>query len=148
MLFEQKFTVPTPRARAWAFLLDVPALGPCMPGVEKVETLDDRNYQGLLKVKVGPISLNLEWKATFEHISPQDYTATVAVQGTDKRVGGAVRAKITMRAQEVSAQETEVSVNSDVSVLGKLGQFGYGIMKKKADDMLGEFASRIRTKLT
>ena len=147
MQFEQKFTLPVDRAKAWQFLMDIPALSTCMPGVQGFEALDDRTFTGAMVVKVGPISINMEAKATVETRDDTAYAAIMSIQGNDRRIGGTVRGKMGLTLREISPAETEVHVSTDVSVLGKIGQFGFSIMKKKADDMLEQFASRIRERL-
>ena len=147
MQFEQKFTLPVDRPRAWQFLMDIPALSTCMPGVQGFEALDDRTFTGAMVVKVGPISINMDTKATIETRDDTAYEAVMSIQGNDRRIGGAVRGKMGLKLREIGPAQTEVNVATDVSVLGKIGQFGFSIMKKKADDMLEQFASRIRERL-
>src|SRR5207248_10895637 len=54
---ETSFDVPVPPERAWALLMDVPRVIPCMPGATLTETVDDANWKAAVKVKLGPISL-------------------------------------------------------------------------------------------
>ncbi|MBI3303754.1 MAG: FAD binding domain-containing protein, partial [Deltaproteobacteria bacterium] len=64
MKFSQRAVIPAAREPLWDFLMDVPKVAKSLPGVETVSQLDDTTYQGTLKVRVGPISLNLQGKIT------------------------------------------------------------------------------------
>jgi carbon monoxide dehydrogenase subunit G len=60
---------------------------------------------------------------------------------------GAVRGKTSMQLRELSAQQTEMEMETDVSILGKIGEFGQPIIRKKADQMLGQFVENIKKQL-
>ena len=61
---------------------------------------------------------------------------------------GAVNGKTSMQLREMSANQTEMEMETDVSILGKIGEFGQPIIRKKADDMLSEFVENIKKQLT
>ena len=58
MLIENDFTVPRSVDDVWAYLLDVEKVAPCMPGAQLTETVDDRNWKGMLKMKFGPVAMS------------------------------------------------------------------------------------------
>jgi uncharacterized protein len=147
MNFTHKITVPAPRDKVWAFVMDIPRVGRCIPGVEKVEALGDNRYRGTVKQRVGPISVTLEGTMTVVEADEQAGRAALTAEGADKRIGGAVRAKMNMNVRELSASETELTVESDVNVLGRLGEFGGAVIKKKADQSMEQFAQNIRTQV-
>ncbi|MBI2304433.1 MAG: SRPBCC family protein [Chloroflexi bacterium] len=147
MLFEQKFVAPAPREKAWDFLMDVATLAQCLPGVEKVETIDDTNYTGIQKVKIGPFSFAFNWKVTLTEMDHDRYTASLVAQGTDNRVASSVRARMSMSLVETSPQETEVRLTSDVSFMGKLGQLGSGLIRRKSEEMMNQFAANMGQRL-
>jgi len=60
MKFEHSATIAAPIERVWAFLMDVPSVAKCAPGVESVEPLGNDRYRGTLKISVGPIRLALQ----------------------------------------------------------------------------------------
>ena len=57
MKIENTFEVDAPVEEAWALLMDVPRVIPCMPGAELTETLDADRWKATMSVKLGPISL-------------------------------------------------------------------------------------------
>jgi carbon monoxide dehydrogenase subunit G len=62
------------------------------------------------------------------------------VQAADKRVNGAVSAKMTLQLVPHTATDTEMTIHTDANIMGKLGEFGQAVMRKKADQIMAEFA--------
>ncbi len=147
MKFSQSVTVPAGREPLWQLLMDIPRVATCLPGVEGVEQLDDETYQGTLKVRVGPISLSLQGRIVLEEKNQDAWRAALRAEAEDRRVAGAMRGKSTMELKELSARETELTVATDVNILGKIGEFGQPIIRKKADQMLNRFIDNIKKEL-
>ncbi len=59
MKFEGTVDIKAPRERVWAFLMDPNRVGPCGPGVESVEVIDDTHYKAKAKVGIGFINANV-----------------------------------------------------------------------------------------
>lgn len=146
MQFHQTCRIPLPREKAWDFLLNVSEVASCVPGVEKVEPIGNDTYQGVMKVGVGPIKISLAGNMKIVEADKSNYHAVMAGEGADKKIGGAVNVKIGMTLNEISANETELIMDTDAQIMGKLGEFGQSVMKKKADGMMQEFAKNISKK--
>jgi len=147
MQLSHKITVEAPRAKVWSFLLDIPRVGKCIPGVERVESLGDNKFKGTVKQRVGPIGVTLEGTMTIVEMDESAGRAAMTAEGSDKRIGGAVRAKMTMSVRELSPSETELTVDTDANIAGRLGEFGGAVIKKKADQTMEQFAKNIRTEV-
>jgi carbon monoxide dehydrogenase subunit G len=145
--FSQRVVIPVAREPLWDFLMDVPKVARSLPGVEAVNRIDDDNYQGTLKVRVGPISLNLQGKIIVEERSRENWRAALRAEASDRMAAGAVKGKTTMQLKEIGPKETELVVETDVNILGKIGEFGQPIIRKKADQMLQEFVGNIKKQL-
>jgi len=145
--FNQRAVIAAAREPLWDFLMDVPKVAQSLPGVEKVEQLDPDTYQGTLKIRVGPIAINLQGKIIVEQRDRESWRATLRADANDRMAAGAVKAKTTMELKELSPTETEMSVDTDVSIMGKIGEFGQPIIRKKADAMLKEFVENIKKQL-
>jgi len=141
--FHHTVIIPAPRDKVWQFLLDIPRVGKCIPGVEKVEPLGDNKYKGTVKQRVGPIGVTLEGTMTVVETDEQAGRAAMTAEGADKRIGGAVRAKMTMNVKEVAPSQTELTVDTDANIGGRLGEFGGAVIKKKADQTMEQFAKNI-----
>ncbi len=147
MKFSQRAVIPVAREPLWDFLMDVPKVAKSLPGVETISQIDDTTYQGTLKVRVGPISLNLQGKIIMEQRDRGSWRAALKAEASDRMVAGAVKGKTTMELKEVGPKETELLVETDVNILGKIGEFGQPIIRRKADQMLKEFVENIKKQL-
>jgi carbon monoxide dehydrogenase subunit G len=127
--------------------MDVPKVAKSLPGVESVKQLDETTYEGMLKVRVGPIGLNLTGKIILEQRDKQNWKAALRAEAADRMAAGAVRGKTSMQLRELGPNQTELEVETDVNILGKIGEFGQPIIRKKADQMLKEFVENIKKQL-
>jgi carbon monoxide dehydrogenase subunit G len=142
--FSQTAQIPVAREPLWEFLMDVPKVAQSLPGVESVSKLDDQTYEGTLRVRVGPIALNLAGKIIVEEQDKNNWRAALRAEANDRRAAGAVKGKTAMTLKEITADQTELLVETDVNILGKIGEFGQPIIRKKADTMLKEFVENIK----
>lgn len=147
MKFSQTAQIPVAREPLWEFLMDVPKVAKSLPGVESVSKIDDTTYEGALVVRVGPIKLNLQGKIILEEQNKNDWRAALRAEAKDRMAAGAVSGKTSMTLKELSPSQTELLVETDVNILGKIGEFGQPIIRKKADAMLKEFVENIKKQL-
>ena len=147
MKFSQRAVIPSAREPLWEFLMDVPKVAQSLPGVESVSKIDDTTYQGTLKVRVGPIALNLTGKIILEEQDKARWRAALRAEAKDRMAAGAVNGKTSMELKEIGPKETELIVETDVNILGKIGEFGQPIIRKKADQMLQQFVENIKRQI-
>jgi carbon monoxide dehydrogenase subunit G len=142
---EHKATIAAPIGQVWAFLMDVPAVAKCAPGVESVEPLGGDKYRGTIKVSVGPIRLALQGDVSIVERDELAHIASMRADAADKRAGGAVKAVLKMSLTEVSTDPpvTELRMETDAQIMGRIGEFGQPIIRKKADQMVGEFGQNL-----
>lgn len=146
MTFTQECVIPAERERLWDVLMDVPTVGRCVPGVETIEAVNGSAYRGGLKVQVGPIRLSLEGTITVEEADRNAWRARMRAEANDRRLGGGIRARLSLTLAPVEAG-TRVQIDTDLTVLGKIGEFGQPVIRRKADTLLGEFARNLRAAL-
>lgn len=142
MRTEHIVLVDAPRDRVWALLMDIPAAARLVPGVEAVTPTGADTYRGSLRVQVGPVRLALEGDVRVVSRDEDAGTAAVRLDGTDKRLGGGVRADVALALR--GSAPTEVRVTSDVTILGRVGELGQPLIKRKTDQVMSEFASNLR----
>jgi carbon monoxide dehydrogenase subunit G len=145
MLIDHRITVPAPPERVWAFMMDIPAVSRCVPGLDGVARIDDQTYSGVMNVRVGPIAVKLDGRVILAERDEDAHHARMDLQAADKRVNGAVNAKMRMdlQASAEDGSKTDVSIHTDANVMGKLGEFGQAVIRKKADQILQEFANNL-----
>jgi uncharacterized protein len=146
MQLEGKFTLKAPCQKVWDFLLDPGTLLSCVPGAEKIERLDEKTYDCLVKQKVGPIAVKFKFKQILTKVEPPRH---VELEGTGDDIGkaGHFIQKSVVDLKELPGGEVEVSFKSDVSIVGKLAMFGERIMKAKAKGVQEEFTQNLNQKL-
>ena len=144
MLIDHRITVPAPPESVWAFMMDIPAVSRCVPGVNDVARIDDQTYSGVMSVRVGPIAVKLDGRVILAERDEAARRARMDLQAADRRINGAVNAKMRMQLASVdSGSKTDVSIQTDANVMGKLGEFGQAVIRKKADQIVQEFANNL-----
>ncbi len=146
MKIEGKFEVAVPTSRLWDFLWDLESLGACLPGCEGVQRIDDRTLTGIVGARVGPIQARFQGKAIIIESEPPT-RVVIKAEGEDNRTASRVRAMIEMGLSPLNEHLTRASYLADITITGKLGQFGDGIIKEMAGVLLEQFASNLRARL-
>ena len=141
MELAHEFTVNTPIDRAWAVLTDIERIAPCMPGAELTE-VDGDTYHGLVKVKVGPISAQYKGTASFAEKDEAAHRVVLKAAGRDARGQGNASATVTAVMTEQGA-ETRVAIATDMTVSGRVAQFGRGVMADITARLLQQFVDNL-----
>ena len=138
------FTVNVPIAEAWNVLTNVERIAPCLPGAQLQEVEGD-TYRGVVKVKVGPIQAQFKGQASFVEKNDTDYKAVLKGEGRDTGGKGNASALITAQLTAIDASSTQVNVNTDLSITGKVAQFGRGALADVSDKLLAQFSDNLNT---
>lgn len=146
MELTHKFTVPAPIDVAWAAFNDLERIAPCFPGAS-LTSYDGESFEGLTKVKLGPISLQYTGSGRFVERDEATRTAVIEAKGRDKRGNGTAAANVTATLTAAGDEATEVTVKTDLTITGKPAQFGRSVMQDVSNNLLGQFASCLETKL-
>jgi carbon monoxide dehydrogenase subunit G len=142
---EHSFSVPVGVDHAWAALLDIERIAPCMPGAA-LDTVDGDEFTGSVKVRLGPIGLTYKGHARFVEKDEVAHRAVIDAQGKDARGNGTAAAKVTavLHPQESG---TRVEVSTELAITGKPAQFGRGVMADVGNKLIGQFANCLAGKL-
>ncbi len=147
MLIEGKFTIKTQIQKAWDNLLNPETLASCIPGCEKLEAIDEKTFDCIVKQKVGPITVRLKFLTTLTEIDPPTHLKAVG-KGADMSKAGTFTQETVVDLKEVSGGEVEVSYRSDVRIVGRLATFGDRIMRAKARDVEKQFTQALNERLS
>ncbi|MEU6725175.1 SRPBCC family protein [Nonomuraea wenchangensis] len=141
MRFEHEFTVPVPVEQAWAVLLDVERIAPCLPGAT-LDIYEGDEFTGRMKVKVGPITVTYRGSARFEDVDKDSRSLTIQASGKEARGSGTASA--TVKARLTPREEaTAVTVETTFHVTGRPAQFGRGVMAEVGSRLLDKFADNL-----
>lgn len=143
----ERFEVQAPVERVWKYLIDPASVVQCLPGAELLESQDDRNFTGAIKVKVGPLSMSYKGKGTFTEVN--DETHTVRMVGEAREVGGSGSTKVTMVSviTPLDGGGSAVAVDADINLVGRIVQFGRGMIEEVSRQMFRQFATCMKARL-
>jgi carbon monoxide dehydrogenase subunit G len=142
---ENSFTVPVPVEEAWRVLLDIERIAPCMPGAA-LDSVEGDSFTGRVKVKLGPINLTYQGKASFVEKDEAAHRAVIDGRGKDQRGNGTAAALITAQLHG-EGDTTRVDVLTDLNITGRPAQFGRGVMTDVGNKLLGQFADKLAAQL-
>src|SRR5918993_1753627 len=147
MKINNEFTVGAPIQQAWDTMLNLERIAPCLPGAAIQDEKDEGEYDGTMKVKIGPITANYKGTVKFEEVDEENHRAVLQATGRDARGQGTASATIVSTLLE-EGEGTKVSVETDMKPTGRAAQFGRGIAQDVATKMLDQFASCLEEEIT
>jgi carbon monoxide dehydrogenase subunit G len=139
MNLENEFTVPAKIDEAWAVLLDVERVAPCLPGATVEPAGEDGEFNGTMTVKIGPITARYKGSVKIQEADEANRRAVMRAQAKDARGQGTAAATITSSMEE-TPEGTRVKVVTDMRVTGPAAQFGRGVMQDVSAKMMRQFA--------
>jgi carbon monoxide dehydrogenase subunit G len=144
---EEKFQVEAPKERVWAFLLDPHKVVACAPGAQLTEVVDDRTFKGNVRVKVGMITASYSGQAHLEEVDEAAGLVRMLAQGKESAGSGSARATLQARVRPLSDSATEVEVTADIDVVGRLMQFGRGMVQDVSRQLFRQFVACVKQQL-
>lgn len=145
MRLEHRFTVPVPVEQAWAVLLDLPRVAPCMPGAT-LSGVDGDTFTGTVKVKLGPIALTYQGNGRFVERDEAARRVVLEARGKDVRAAGTAAATVTAVLID-AGDATDVEVYTDLTITGRPAQFGRGLIADVSGKLLNQFADCLASTL-
>ncbi len=142
MDLNHEFTVNVPVEEAWAILTDLERIAPCLPGAQLTEVEGD-TYRGQVKIKVGPILAQFKGQASFMSRDDVAHKASLKGEGRDTTGKGNASAIITAELTSVTPTSTKCTVHTDLSISGKVAQFGRGALADVSDKLLAQFSENL-----
>jgi carbon monoxide dehydrogenase subunit G len=147
--FEYLNTVAAPRDVVWALLVDTPRVARCVPGVTEVEPLGADRYRGVLNVVVGPVRLTLTGLGEADYLRGEICTVVLHISASETRIGGSVFADIRIEIAEGSRPSTtDLKIVTEVEILGRIGELGQPLIRRKADQMMSQFEMNLSRAVT
>lgn len=146
MEIEKTLLLDAPPEDVWALLLDPHAMGACVPGMESIDVVSEDEYVAVMKVKIAFISARFKLKT---RIVERDAPRYLRAEGTgeDASVASSLKQNSEMWLQPREGGGTELRMKVKVDVLGRMGTFGLGVMKTKADRLWDEFGVNAAARL-
>lgn len=147
MKLESKCLIAASPRSIWDLMMDIPHAAFCVPGMEELVSDGDDLYRVRLRARVGPISLTFSVTIQLVEQDPSQYEARFRVEGTDRSVGGSFKSDMTLRLSPQLTGQTELAITADTTFMGKLGEFGQPIIRRKAGSTIQQFANNLAQQL-
>jgi hypothetical protein len=137
-----EFIVNVPVNDAWVILTDLERIAPCLPGAQLTE-IEGETYRGQVKVKVGPIVAQFKGQASFVSRDDQAHRAMLKGEGRDTTGKGTASAIITAQLTSMTPTSTKCTVVTELTISGKVAQFGRGALADVSDKLLAQFSENL-----
>ncbi len=147
MKFTESCIIHAGRPAVWDFLLDAPSVARCVDGVETFDAIDDDQFRGALRVKLGPVALRFEGTLQVELRDSAQSRILLRADARDRKRGGRLRAHLELQLAEENAGQTQLEVGLDAQLQGKISEFGQPLIRRKTQAMLRDFAEQVSLEL-
>jgi len=144
--FQKDVEIRAPREKVWNFIWDVDRFISCLPGCKDAKTIEEgKRYSATMVEKVGPFKV--EFPTTIEVLEKEELTRIKAqASGADNKIGSRMKVELDVNLKG-EGETTFLSFVAGVEIVGKLAALGHGIIKRKADQVLDEFAQAVKQRL-
>src|SRR5215510_8224585 len=144
---EEEFQVQAPVQLVWDYLITPAKVVVCIPGAELLETQDDRTFLGAVKVKLGPMVMSFKGLVKFTEMD--EVSHQVRMVGEGREAGGGGSAKVTMlsKVTPIDGGGALVVINAEVDLVGKVVQFGRGMIEEVSRQLFRQFSACLKQRL-
>jgi carbon monoxide dehydrogenase subunit G len=144
---DERFEVDAPPAAVWDFLVDPRRVVGCVPGGELARILDERTFEGAVRVEVGPLTLAYRGRVELAEVDPG--ARRVRIVGRAHEAAGTDPARLMLESwlAALPGGGTEVTARARVAIAGAMGELGRGILEPLAHLVFQEFAAEVRAEV-
>ncbi len=143
---EETFQVAVPIETVWQFLLDPHRVVTCMPGAVLEEVVDDRTFNGAVKIKLGAITTRYRGRVHLSEVDEQARRVCMVAEGRETG-GGTAKGTVTAELSALPDGQTEVVTSAEVDLTGRVMQVGRGMIQGVSSQLFGQFVTRTRQAL-
>jgi uncharacterized protein len=144
---DESFDVAAPADLVWRFLIDPAQVVQCLPGAELLEASADHTFAGRIRVKVGPVTAAYRGRARFEELDHDARRVRMVGEGQETAGGGNAKMTMVSTVEELPDGGARVRVESEVDVVGRLVQFGRGMIEEVSKQIFRQFAECVGARL-
>jgi carbon monoxide dehydrogenase subunit G len=138
---EKEVRIAAPVERVWALVSDIEGLGRCIPGLEQLHMTDERHFESVVRMRVGPIGARFQLTSTLEEIEPPRWLV-METDGVDRSIAGRVRQRNSFELLP-DGEQTLVRITSDIQISGRFATFGQRIIAARADQFVDEVVANV-----
>ena len=147
MHFAHSLRVHASPDQVWQFLWQTDDICACMPGCREVRTIEAMlRYEALIEERVGPFQARFQWEISIESSTPPEQVRLLA-RGRDPKLGATARAEMSVHINGNQAGQTQIEIETDLLITGKVATLGHAVIQRKADQVVRDFAAGLATRL-
>lgn len=139
----ETFEVTAPVETVWKFVMDPAKVVSCMPGAQLDETVDERNFLGRVKVKVGAVTSGYKGKVQFTEVDESSHTVRMLAEGRETG-GGTAKGTVSSILGALPDGRTEVVVEANIDLTGRIMQVGRGMIQGVSAQLFQQFAANVK----
>ncbi len=143
---DESFRIAVPIETVWQFLLDPRRVVTCMPGAELERVVDDRTFEGAVKIKLRAITTRYRGRVSLTEVDEQAHRVCMLADGRETG-GGTAKGTVTSRLRALPDGHTEVIATAEVDLTGRVMQIGRGMIQGVSSQLFGQFVTQTRQAL-
>jgi len=144
---EERFELDAQADEVWGYLSRPERIVVCLPGAELTEVIDERNYAGSVKVKLGAVAMEYRGSTEFTEVDPERRVVRMEGKGRERRGGGTVTLSMESKVHELEGGRCEVTVLADIQLAGKIVRFGRGMIQAVTAEIFKQFTTCLAAEL-
>ena len=144
---EEVFQIEAHADRVWAYLTDPRQVVHCLPGAELTSVQDESTFLGRVKVKVGPITAAYAGKVILTERDEANRVVRMTGEGRESGGSGSAKMMMTSTVIALATGGTEVRVTADIDIVGRMAQFGRGMIESVNKQRFKQFTECVRATL-
>jgi uncharacterized protein len=145
MILRGSVTIRAPQKTVWDFLTDPNQLGQCLPGVEKIETIEPlKKYNGVVSVGLGSVKARFNGNVEILELDEPD-RAKIKAHGV--ATGSAADLVSEMQLSEGADHATLVEWTADINISGQLASLASRLMVPVSQKLANIFYDEVRKRI-
>ncbi|MGH2871066.1 MAG: SRPBCC family protein [Solirubrobacteraceae bacterium] len=146
MILDNEFTVAADLEDVWNHLLDMERVASCLPGATITATEEENVYDGTMRLKIGPMTVEYRGQAVLRDVDPVAHAAVIALSAREAKGQGTALATVSNTVEAVEGG-TRVRAKTDLNITGPQAQFGRGVIEDVGGRVMNEFSRRLEEQI-
>jgi carbon monoxide dehydrogenase subunit G len=138
IVIKETFEVDAPIDVVWRFVMDPNKVAACMPGAKLEEVVDERTFNGSIKIKVGAITASYKGRVEMTTVDEVNYTVEMSAEGREQS-GGTAKGTMVSRIRDIDGKSSEVISEANVDLTGRIMQVGRGMIQGVSHQLFLKF---------
>ena len=145
MLLKGEVKIDAPRRKVWDFMTDPNQIGQCLPGIEKIKTIEElKKYHGVVSIGLGSVKARFSGEVDVLELEEPNH-AKLKAHGT--ATGSAADAISEMTMSDGENNSTVVRWTADINVSGQLASLASRLLVPVSQKLANVFYNEVRKRI-